>query len=223
MRCDVADGVQGPDVTSAILARFPNELKDVPPGVRIEPGGAYEESKRANGALFAVFPLMIAVMLLLIMVQVQSFSRMVLVFVTFPLGLIGAVLAMLAARQPFGFVAILGVIALGGMIMRNTLILVDQIDQDLAGGATMGEAILEATVRRARPVVLTAAATALAFIPLTTNIFWGPMAFAMIGGLTMATVLTLVFLPAFAALWFRVGEPDAAAAPTTEHTTTAPA
>ena len=209
VRADVAPGVQGPDVTADLLKRIPEAMKTLPVGVRIEAGGAYEESVRANGALFAVFPLMVVAMLVLIMIQVQSFSRAVLVFATFPLGLIGAVGALMIAQQPFGFVAILGVIALGGMIMRNTLILVDQIDQDLANGASMGEAILEATVRRARPVVLTALAAVLAFIPLTTNVFWGPMAYAMIGGLTMATVLTLVFLPAFAALWFKVGDPGA--------------
>jgi multidrug efflux pump subunit AcrB len=210
VRADVAPGVQGPDVTADLLKRIPEAMKPLPVGVRIEPGGAYEESARANGALFAVFPLMVVAMLVLIMIQVQSFSRAVLVFATFPLGLIGAVGALLIAQQPFGFVAILGVIALGGMIMRNTLILVDQIDQDLAHGASMGEAILEATVRRARPVVLTALAAVLAFVPLASNVFWGPMATAMIGGLTMATVLTLVFLPAFAALWFKVGDPKAA-------------
>jgi multidrug efflux pump subunit AcrB len=172
-------------------------------GYRIDAGGAAEESAKANAALAKVFPVMLLAMAVLIMLQMQSFSKMVIVFLTFPLGLVGAVVALLIADAPFGFVAILGVIALGGMVMRNTLILADQIEHDLTGGATMRQAIVESTVRRARPVILTALAAVLAFIPLTTNIFWGPMAIAMIGGLTIATVLTLVFLPALYALWFR--------------------
>lgn len=204
VRADVVPGVQPPDVTVALMGKLEPISNKLPAGYRIEAGGAYEESAKANTALYAVFPLMFITMLALIMIQVQSFSRMFLVFATFPLGIIGAVAALLLTHSPFGFVALLGVIALGGMIMRNALILVDQIDQDLASGHTMREAIVEATVRRSRPVILTALAAALAFIPLTFNVLWGPMAIAMIGGLVVATGLTLVFLPALYAAWFRV-------------------
>lgn len=203
VRADVAAGVQAPDVTAALLPTMREIEATLAPGYRIDTGGAAEESAKANAALAKVFPLMFLAMAVLIMLQMQSFSKTILVFMTFPLGLIGAVAALLIADAAFGFVAILGVIALGGMVMRNTLILADQIDHDLQAGATMREAIIESTVRRARPVILTALAAVLAFIPLTMNIFWGPMAISMIGGLTVATVLTLVFMPALYALWFR--------------------
>ena len=146
---------------------------------------------------------MIGVMLTLLMIQLQSFSRLLLVFLTAPLGLIGASLALNLSDRPFGFVALLGLIALAGMIMRNTVILVDQIETDVAQGASRREAIVEATVRRARPVVLTALAAILAMIPLSSSAFWGPMAFTIMGGLFVATFLTLLFLPALYALWFR--------------------
>lgn len=203
VRSDVAQGVQAPDVTAALAPQMKELEASLPPGYRIDAGGAAEESAKANAALAKVFPVMFVVMMILIMLQMQSISKMVLVFLTFPLGLVGAVAALLLFDAPFGFVAILGVIALGGMVMRNTLILADQIEQDLKAGATMREAIVESTVRRARPVVLTALAAVLAFIPLTSNVFWGPMAVSMIGGLTVATVLTLCFMPALYALWFR--------------------
>ncbi|NRG17970.1 efflux RND transporter permease subunit [Rhizobiales bacterium] len=203
VRSDVAEGVQAPDVTAALSPKMKELEASLPPGYRIDAGGAAEESAKANAALAKVFPVMFVVMMILIMLQMQSISKMVLVFLTFPLGLVGAVASLLLFGAPFGFVAILGVIALGGMVMRNTLILADQIEQDLKAGATMREAIVESTVRRARPVVLTALAAVLAFIPLTTNVFWGPMAVSMIGGLTVATVLTLCFMPALYALWFR--------------------
>ncbi len=204
VRSDVAEGLQAPDVTAELIKALKPIEAMLPTGYRLEAGGAYEESGKANSALYSLFPAMILVMLALIMIQMQSFSRMFLVFATFPLGLIGAVLALLLTQQPFGFVALLGVIALGGMIMRNTLILADQIDQDLKAGYTMREAIVESTIRRARPVVLTALAAALAFVPLATNVFWGPLAVALIGGLVVATALTLIALPALYALWFRV-------------------
>jgi hypothetical protein len=158
----------------------------------------------ANEALAAVFPLMIGTMTLLLMIQLQNLPRVLLVLATAPLGLIGAVLALLLTDQPFGFVALLGLIALAGMIMRNTVILVDQVRQDLADGRSLLAAIVESTVRRARPVVLTALAAMLAFIPLSFNVFWGPMALVMIGGLAVATGLTLMFLPALYAWVFRV-------------------
>jgi predicted RND superfamily exporter protein len=155
------------------------------------------------------------VMLTLLMIQLQHFGRLVMVFLTAPLGLIGVVPALLAFNAPFGFVALLGVIALGGMIMRNALILVDQIEQDIAAGQAPWQAIIEATVRRARPVALTAAAAVLAMFPLTRSVFWGPMAISIMGGLIAATALTLLFVPALYAAWSRVRRPlaDSAAAP----------
>jgi multidrug efflux pump subunit AcrB len=189
-------------VTAAALPAI-RALK-LPAGVRIETGGAAEESDKANAALFAIFPIMVATMVLLLMIQLQNLPRTLLVLATFPLGLIGAVAALLLADAPFGFVALLGLIALGGMIMRNTVILVDQVRQDEDAGLPLAEAIVESTVRRARPVILTALAAVFAFVPLTQNVFWGPMALVMIGGLIVATGLTLVFLPALYALAFRV-------------------
>jgi multidrug efflux pump subunit AcrB len=204
VRSDLAEGVQGPYATQQIWPTLQPVLQSLPPGYRIEQGGAVEESNKSNRALFAVFPAMFAVTLLILMLQLQSFSRMALVFLTAPLGLIGVVPALLLFNAPFGFVALLGVIALGGMIMRNAVILVDQIDRDIAAGSAPWVAIVDATVRRARPVVLTAAAAILAMVPLTRSIFWGPMAMSIMGGLVVATALTLVFVPALYAAWFRV-------------------
>lgn len=204
VRSDVADGVQGPYATAQIRPSLQPILDSLPPGYRIEEGGAIEESDKANEALFAVFPAMFAVMLTLLMIQLQSFSRLFMVFMTGPLAIIGVVPALLIFQAPFGFVALLGVIALGGMIMRNSIILVDQIDQDIARGVAPWAAIVDATVRRSRPVVLTAAAAVLAMIPLTRSVFWGPMAISIMGGLVVATALTLVFVPALYAAWFRV-------------------
>ena len=212
VRSDVADGIQGPYATQQIWPGLRPVLDTLPPGYRIEQGGAIEESDKSNVALFAVFPAMLVVTLLILMVQLQSFSRMFMVFLTAPLGLIGVVPALLAFNAPFGFVALLGVIALGGMIMRNAVILVDQIDHDIAQGSAPWQAIVEATVRRARPVVLTAAAAILAMIPLTRSIFWGPMAMAIMGGLVVGTALTLVFVPALYAAWFKVRPVNPAAA-----------
>jgi multidrug efflux pump subunit AcrB len=209
VRSDIVPGIQAPMVTKAILPKLQPLKEALPAGYRIDTGGAIEESEKANTALFKLFPLMFLVMLSLLMFQLQSFSKLFLVFSTAPLGIIGAVAALLAFNAPFGFVALLGVIALAGMIMRNTVILVDQIDHDLAEGRSPWDAIIESTVRRARPVVLTALAAILAMIPLTRSDFWGPMAMAMMGGLLVATVLTLLFLPALYAAWFRVRQPDA--------------
>jgi multidrug efflux pump len=204
VRSDVVDGVQGPYATAQIRPSLRPIIDGLPAGYRIEEGGAIEESDKANKALFAVFPAMFAVTLTLLMIQLQSFSRVFMVFMTAPLALIGVVPALLLFQAPFGFVALLGVIALGGMIMRNSIILVDQIDQDIARGAARWTAIVDATVRRSRPVVLTAAAAVLAMIPLTRSVFWGPMAISIMGGLVVATALTLVFVPALYAAWFRV-------------------
>ena len=213
VRSDVVDGVQGPDATAQIRPSLQPIVDSLPTGYRIEDGGAIEESDKANEALFAVFPAMFAVMLTLLMIQLQSFSRLFMVFMTAPLALIGVVPALLLFQAPFGFVALLGVIALSGMIMRNSIILVDQIDQDIARGVAPWTAIVDATVRRSRPVVLTAAAAVLAMIPLTHSVFWGPMAISIMGGLIVATALTLVFVPALYAAWFRVQRDSSAQAP----------
>jgi len=223
VRADVADGVQAPDVTNQIWPKLAEIRNHLEPAYRIEAGGAFEESAKGNASIFVLFPLMVVVMLTLLMIQLQSFSRLALVFLTAPLGIVGASLGLNVANAPFGFVALLGLIALAGMIMRNTVILVDQIETDVSHGLTRKEAIIEATVRRARPVVLTALAAILAMIPLSRSAFWGPMAITIMGGLFVATFLTLLYLPGLYALWFRksldergVGE-DAAAAPHHDH------
>jgi multidrug efflux pump len=203
IRSDIIDGVQAPDVTNEIWKALEPVRNALPAGYRLEIGGAIEESGKANQSIFKLFPIMLILMLTLLMVQLQSFSKLFLVFSTAPLGLIGASLALNLSGRPFGFVALLGLIALAGMIMRNAVILVDQIDHDLDAGLPMRQAIIEATVRRARPVVLTAAAAILAMIPLTGSAFWGPMAYTIMGGLFVATFLTLLFLPALYAFWFR--------------------
>jgi multidrug efflux pump len=214
VRGDIVDNVQAPDVTNEVLPKLQGIRDALPYGYRIETGGSIEESVKANASLAAVFPVMAVVMLGLLMLQVQSFSRLALVFVTAPLGLIGATGALLVSNRPFGFVALLGLIALAGMIMRNTVILVDQIDRDIAAGHARYRAIIDATVRRARPVALTALAAILGMIPLAGSIFWGPMAITIMGGLLVATVLTLLVVPALYALWFRVrAEEEVDAAP----------
>jgi multidrug efflux pump subunit AcrB len=203
VRSDVNDGVQAPDVTNQIWPKLAEIRDHLEPAYRIEPGGAFEESAKGNASIFVLFPVMAMVMLTLLMIQLQNFARLILVFLTAPLGIIGASLGLNVANAPFGFVALLGLIALAGMIMRNTVILVDQIETDVAHGLSRREAIVEATVRRARPVVLTALAAILAMIPLSRSAFWGPMAITIMGGLFVATFLTLLYLPGLYALWFR--------------------
>ncbi len=211
VRSDVNDGVQAPDVTNQISPKL-QEIRDhLEPAYRIEAGGAFEESAKGNASIFVLFPVMVIVMLTLLMIQLQNFSRLLLVFLTAPLGIVGASLGLNVANQPFGFVALLGLIALAGMIMRNTVILVDQIETDVSHGMTRKEAIVEATVRRARPVVLTALAAILAMIPLSRSAFWGPMAITIMGGLFVATFLTLLYLPGLYALWFRKSLDEAGA------------
>ena len=212
VRCDIADGLQPPDVTSALLPKLDGIKKALPAGYRIETSGSVEESGKANGALVAVFPVMILLMLFVLMVQVRSFSMMTMVFLTAPLGLVGAVPALLIFGQPFGFNAILGLIGLAGILIRNTLILTEQIKADKLSGLDDYHAVIEATVRRSRPVILTSLAAVLAFIPLTLSSFWGPLAYVLIGGTAVGTVLTLLFLPALYALWFRVRRTSDAAA-----------
>jgi multidrug efflux pump len=203
VRSDVIDGAQAPDVSNAVWPKLNDIRTKLEPGYRIEMGGAIEESQKGNGSLLVLFPVMVVVMLTLLMIQLQSFSRLALVFLTAPLGIIGTSLALNLTGAPFGFVALLGLIALAGMIMRNTVILVDQIETEVLQGHSRRTAIIEATVRRARPVVLTALAAILAMIPLSHSAFWGPMAITIMGGLFGATFLTLLFLPGLYALWFR--------------------
>jgi multidrug efflux pump subunit AcrB len=211
VRADVKDGEQGVSVTQEIQPMLKDIEAGLPSGYRIDVGGAVEESDKANKALAVMAPVMIVTILTILMLQLQSFSRMAMVFLTAPLGLIGVVIALLLAHAPLGFVAILGVIALSGMIMRNSVILIDQVQAEMDAGADPWRAVVEAAVHRARPVVLTAAATVLAMIPLTRSIFWGPMAIAIMGGLTVATLLTIFFVPALYAAWFKVGRRPASA------------
>ncbi|KMW47878.1 efflux RND transporter permease subunit [Ralstonia insidiosa] len=216
VQSDVVDGVQGPTVTAQINPLLDKIRADLPPDYQIKIAGAEEESANAGASIAAQMPLCIFIIFLLLMLQLHSFSRSVMVFLTGPLGLIGAAATLLLLRAPMGFVAQLGITALIGMIIRNSVILVDQIEQDVAAGVPTWTAIVEAAVRRFRPIILTAAAAVLAMIPLSRSVFWGPMAAAIMGGLIIATVLTLLFLPALYAAWFRVKRPEAdAPAPTT--------
>jgi multidrug efflux pump len=208
---DVVDGVQGPTVTYRVWPKLAELQKRMPPGYSITIAGAVEESSKGQGSIAVGVPVMLFIMLTLLMLQLQSFSRSVLVFLTAPLGMAGVAGALLLLNRPFGFVALLGVIALMGMIMRNSVILIDQIEQDRKHGVDAWKAIVEAAVRRFRPIVLTAAAAVLAMIPLSRSVFWGPMAVAIMGGLIVATALTLLSLPAMYAAWFRVKRPGAAA------------
>lgn len=204
VRCDISDGNQAPDISNRIDKELRNLRTELPPGYRIDLGGSIEESNKANQALFGMFPIMVMVMLTLLMAQVQNFRKMLLIFGIAPLGLIGAVASLHLFNAPFGFVALLGVIALAGMDMRNSVILVDQIEQDIRLGLSPWEAVIESSVRRARPVILTAATAILAMIPLTSSVFWGPMAMAIMGGLSIATFLTLINLPAIYVILFRI-------------------
>jgi multidrug efflux pump len=204
VQADVANGVQPPEVTRAILPQLDALKASLPAGYRIETAGTVEESAKGQASVNAGMPLMVLTTLALLMLQMRSFSRVAMVLLTAPLGLIGVSAALLVTGAPFGFVATLGFIALAGIIMRNSVILVDQIERDIAGGAPVREAILASTVRRARPIVLTAAAAILALVPLAMSAFWGPMAIAIMGGLVSATVLTLFFVPALYAAWMRV-------------------
>ena len=208
---DIDESLQPPQVSTEIIQALQPIVAAMPEGYRIETGGSIEESAKANAALLPVMPMMVALTLAVIILQVRSFSAMMMVFLTAPLGLIGAVPVLLLFQQPFGFNAILGLIGLSGILMRNTLILMGQIHTNQAEGLDPYHAVVEATVQRARPVVLTALAAVLAFIPLTTSVFWGSMAFTLIGGTAVGTLLILGFLPALYALWFRV-QPEQAPA-----------
>jgi multidrug efflux pump len=207
VRAHLRGHMQAPVVSAQIEEKLGEIKASLPLGITLETGGAVEESAKGGASVAKGFPLFLVVVLTLLILQLQSFSRVFLVLLTAPLGLIGVTIALLAFDKPFGFVAMLGTIALSGMIMRNSLILVDQIDQDKATGMPEWQAIIESTIRRFRPIVLTAAAAILAMIPLTKSVFFGPMAVAIMGGLAIATVLTVLFLPALYAAWFRVKVP----------------
>ena len=204
VRGDIADNLQPPDVSAALMKQLQPIIDSLPPGYRIDMAGSIEESGKATQAMAPLFPIMIALTLLLIILQVRSMSAMVMVFLTAPLGLIGVVPALLLFNQPFGINALVGLIALSGILMRNTLILIGQIHHNERQGLDPYHAVIEATVQRARPVLLTAMAAVLAFIPLTHSVFWGTLAYTLIGGTLGGTIMTLVFLPAMYAIWFRI-------------------
>jgi len=207
VRGDIYGGITPATVTAQINPQLEGIRAQLPAGYLLEVGGAVEESAKGQGSVNAGMPLFLLVVFTVLMIQLRSFSRVLLVVLTAPLGLIGVTAFLLVFNVPFGFVAMLGTIALMGMIMRNSVILVDQIEQDIAGGHDAWHAIVDATTRRFRPIVLTALAAILAMIPLTRSAFFGPMAVAIMGGLFVATALTLLFLPALYAAWFRVRKP----------------
>ncbi|POA62642.1 efflux RND transporter permease subunit [Pseudomonas sp. GW531-T4] len=204
VRGDIAEGLQPPDVSSVIMKALQPVIDKLPDGYRIEQSGAIEESGKAGQAILPLLPIMIAITLLIIILQVRSTSAMIMVFLTAPLGLIGVVPTLLIFQQPFGINALVGLIALSGILMRNTLILIGQIHHNAREGLDPFHAVIEATVQRARPVLLTALAAILAFIPLTHSVFWGTLAYTLIGGTFVGTIMTLVFLPAMYSIWFKI-------------------
>jgi len=208
VRGDIAENLQPPDVSAAMTAALAPLREALPKGYSITEAGAIEESGKAMAAMLPLFPIMLAATLLIIVLQVRSMSAMVMVFLTSPLGLIGVVPTLLLFQQPFGINALVGLIALSGILMRNTLILIGQIHHNEHEGMSPRQALVEATVQRARPVILTALAAVLAFIPLTHSVFWGTLAYTLIGGTIAGTVLTLVFLPAMYSIWFKIRADD---------------
>ncbi|WP_320733733.1 efflux RND transporter permease subunit [Enterobacter roggenkampii] len=217
VRGDIADNLQPPDVSVAIMKQLQPIVDSLPAGYRIDMAGSIEESGKATQAMLPLFPIMIALTLLIIILQVRSLSAMVMVFLTAPLGLIGVAPTLLIFNQPFGINALVGLIALSGILMRNTLILIGQIDHNQKDGLDPFQAVVEATVQRARPVLLTAMAAVLAFIPLTHSVFWGTLAWTLIGGTLGGTIITLVFLPAMYAIWFRIRPVEQRVQPATEN------
>ncbi|MFZ6863113.1 efflux RND transporter permease subunit [Undibacterium sp. Ji67W] len=204
VQSDVIDGIQGPTVSAQVMPKLGHIIASLPPGYKVKLAGAAADSGKAQDSIAANVPLVIFIIFTLLMLQLHSFSRSLLVFLTGPLGVAGAAMALLILQRPFGFVAQLGVIALFGMIIRNSVILIDQIEHDIGAGVDPWNAVVESAVRRFRPIILTAAAAVLAMIPLSRSVFWGPMAVAIMGGLIIATGLTLLFLPALYAAWFKV-------------------
>jgi multidrug efflux pump subunit AcrB len=197
-------GAQPNDVTSSVWQALGPLRAELPEGYRIDLGGSVEASAKADASIQKLQPVMLAFMLIFIMLQMRSFSGTFIVLATAPLGLIGAVVALLLFGQPFGFVALLGLIGLAGILMRNTLILTQQVADNFESGMGAFDAVVEAAVQRARPVVLTALVAVLAFVPLTQDSFWGPLAYVLIGGVSLGTAITLLFVPALYALWFRL-------------------
>jgi multidrug efflux pump len=207
VRSDLVEGVQAPDVAAQIDPKMREIRESLPPGYRIEIGGPFEDNVKAQSSINEGMPMMLAIVLALLMIQLRKFSTTFMVMLTAPLGIVGVAGALLLFHKPFGFVAMLGTIALGGMIMRNTVILVDQIRQDIEEGHPPWEAVRESAVRRFRPICLTAAAAILAMVPLSSDVLWGPMAFAIMGGLLVATILTMLAVPALYVAWFRIKKP----------------
>ncbi|PNG26774.1 efflux RND transporter permease subunit [Methylocella silvestris] len=207
LQSDIDERLQPPQVAAEIDAALQPLIAALPPGYRIETGGNTEESAKANAALVPVFPIMLGLIMVVLIVQVRTFAAMFMVLLTAPLGLVGVVPTLLVFDQPFGFNGILGLIGLSGILMRNTLILIGQIHANEADGLDPFHAVVEATVQRARPVALTALAAVLAFTPLTASVFWGSLAYTLIGGTAAGTLLVLVFLPALYAIWFKVRPP----------------
>ena len=204
VQADTAPGVEAATVVKSLASEIAAFKSNLPAGYDVVPGGTVEESAKAQASVFAVFPLMLFLMITILMLQLQSFQRLFLVVATGPLAVIGVAAALLLSGAPMGFVAILGVISLIGMVIRNSVILIDQIETEIAGGRHPWDAVIVATQHRLRPILLTAAAAILGMIPIAPTVFWGPMAYAVIGGLVVATLLTLVFLPALYVAWFRV-------------------
>jgi multidrug efflux pump subunit AcrB len=207
VQADPAPGLEAPTVFKRLAPQIAEIAAKMPPGAFIQSGGTVEKSNQSTSSVLAQAPLMICVVLIVLMVQLQSFSRLALVLSVAPLGFIGVVITLLATGTPFGFIALLGVIALFGMIVRNSVILVDRIEWNHDQGLPTWDAVLEATEHRLRPILLTAAAAILGMIPIMHDVFWGPMAYAIAGGLAGATLLTLLFLPALYVIWFRVKPP----------------
>jgi multidrug efflux pump subunit AcrB len=208
VQADVAPGMQAATAVQALAPKIEALEASLPTGYRVEVGGTVEESAKAEGSVMAVVPMMLFLTLTVLMIQLQGFSRLFLVLSVAPLGLIGVVAALLLSGKPLGFVALLGVLALTGMIARNSVILVDQIETEKARGRQPWDAVVEATTHRFRPILLTAAAAILGMIPIAPTIFWGPMAYAIMGGLAVATLLTLIFLPALYVTWFGIERPS---------------
>jgi multidrug efflux pump subunit AcrB len=213
VQAGVLPGFEASTVVKALEPALAEFRAKLPPGYAVVVGGTAEDSAKAQASIFVVFPLMAFLMATILMVQLMSFQRLLLVLLTAPLALIGVALALLISRAPMGFVAILGVISLIGMVIRNSVILITQIDEHIAAGEHPWSAVISATEHRLRPILLTAAAAILGMIPIAPTVFWGPMAFAVMGGLVVATLLTLVFLPALYVTWFRIKPPDQHAEP----------
>jgi multidrug efflux pump subunit AcrB len=207
VQADVVPGLLPATAVKTVQPSIDRLAASLPSGYRIVAGGSVEESAKAQASVQAVLPAMMVLVLTILMLQLQSFQRVLLVLSVAPLGLIGVVAALLLAQKPMGFVAILGVLALVGMIARNSVILIDEVERQIEAGQHVWDAVVNAAIHRTRPILLTASAATLGMIPIAPTVFWGPMAFAIIGGLAVATVLTLVFLPALYVAWFRVAEP----------------